>query len=147
MFVHPSPSGGLPDTIVANPTPPGPLNSMRRLLKPSSSLFLPIRRLWEPSRTLVLCIHGLAILSAALLEKTNSFVYTANPGSLSEHKTSVRTKSKIGLHFNEPGHSLHNMEIDVIEKVFDRGRPIIEKRESMWIEVLEAEYKGVNQKQ
>ena len=67
----------------------------------------------------------------------------------SEHKTSVRTKAKkvVGLHFNEPGHSLHNMEIAVIEKVFDRGRPTIEKRESMWIEILEAEFKGLNQKQ
>ena len=67
----------------------------------------------------------------------------------SEHKTSVRTNAKkvVGQHFNEPGHSIYNMEVAAIEKVFDRGRKIIEKRESMWIENLEAEYKGLNQKQ
>ena len=67
----------------------------------------------------------------------------------SEHKTSVRTHAKkvVGQHFNEPGHSIFNMEVAAIEKVFDRGRMIIEKRENMWIEFLEAEYKGLNQKQ
>ena len=67
----------------------------------------------------------------------------------SEHKTSVRTHAKkvVGQHFNEPGHSIYNMEVAAIEKVFDRGKKIIEKRESMWIENLEAEYKGLNKKQ
>ena len=51
-----------------------------------------------------------------------------------------------GQHFNEPGYSIYNMEVAAIEKVFDRGRKIIEKRESMRIENLEAEYKGLNQK-
>ena len=67
----------------------------------------------------------------------------------SEHKTSVRTNAKnvVGQHFNEPGHSIFNMEVAALEKVFDRGKQIIEKRESMWIETLEAEFKGLNQKQ
>ena len=67
----------------------------------------------------------------------------------SEHKTSVRTNAKkvVGQHFNEPGHSISNMEVAALEKVFDRGKQIIEKRESMWIENLEAEFKGLNQKQ
>jgi hypothetical protein len=39
------------------------------------------------------------------------------------------------------------MEVAALEKVFDRGKQIIEKRESMWIETLEAEFKGLNQKQ
>ena len=67
----------------------------------------------------------------------------------SEHKTSVRTKSKkvVGLHFNGPGHSMANMEIMAIEKVFTNGTKFIEKRESMWIEKLEAEFKGLNKRQ
>ena len=46
----------------------------------------------------------------------------------------------------QPGHSIYNMEVAAIEKVFDRGRKIIEKRESIWIENLKAEYKGLNKK-
>jgi hypothetical protein len=67
----------------------------------------------------------------------------------SEHKTSVRTNSKkvVGQHFNGPGHSIFNMEVAAIEKVFAQGKQTIEKRESMWIENLEAEFKGLNQKQ
>ena len=64
----------------------------------------------------------------------------------SDHKTSVRTHAKkvVGQHFNEPGHSIYNMEVAAIDTIFDRGRTIIEKRESMSIENLEAEYKGLN---
>ena len=53
----------------------------------------------------------------------------------------------IGQHFNGPGHSIFNMEVAAIEKVFAKGKQTIEKRESMWIENLEAEFKGLNQKQ
>ena len=54
----------------------------------------------------------------------------------SDHKTSVRTKQNnvIGHHFNLPGHTLDNMMVTGIEKVYTSGRRIIEKRESMWIE-------------
>ena len=65
----------------------------------------------------------------------------------SEHKTSVRTRANkvVGQHFNGPGHSLSNMEVAAIEKVFENGKKIIEKRESMWIQNLEAEFRGLNQ--
>ena len=53
----------------------------------------------------------------------------------------------VGQHFNEPGHSIFNMKVAALEKVFDRGKPIIEQRESIWIEILEAEFKVLNQKQ
>ena len=66
-----------------------------------------------------------------------------------EHKASVRKKSPnvIGQHFSSTGHSLDNVQITAIEKVFTKGRTYIEKRESMWIERLEAEFKGLNIKQ
>ena len=53
----------------------------------------------------------------------------------------------VGQHFNGPGHSIFNMEVAAIEKVFSKSKQTIEKRESMWIDHLEAEFKGLNQKQ
>ena len=53
----------------------------------------------------------------------------------------------VGQHFNGPGHTILNMEVAAIEKVFAKDKQTIEKRESIWIEYLEAEYKGLNQKQ
>ena len=63
-----------------------------------------------------------------------------------EHKTSVRTKSKctVSEHFNGPGHSLHDMQIIALEKVFTPGQRILEKRESLWINKLEADHSGFN---
>lgn len=65
-----------------------------------------------------------------------------------EHKTSVRNNSRctVGEHFNGPGHSLHDMKILALEKVFTPGQQILEKRESFWINKLEAEYSGLNRK-
>ena len=45
------------------------------------------------------------------------------------------------------GHSIFNMEVAGIEQVLATGKQTIEKTESMWIEHLEAEYKGLNQEQ
>ena len=69
-------------------------------------------------------------------------------GRLSEHKTSVRKNEKnvVGQHFNGPGHSLDNLKITAIEKVFNRSREIILKRESLWINLFEAEHQGLNAK-
>ena len=63
-----------------------------------------------------------------------------------EHKNSVRTNQKntIGDHFNGPGHSLANMNIFGLEKVFNTKPQILEKRESMWIKNLISEFKGLN---
>ena len=65
----------------------------------------------------------------------------------SEHKTSVQTRTNkvVGQHLNGPGHSLNNLEVAAIEKVFEKGKNITEKRESMWIENLEVEFRGINQ--
>ena len=67
----------------------------------------------------------------------------------SEHKTSVRKKynNVVGQHFNSPGHSLENLQVTALEKVYTLGTPYIEKRESMWIERLEAEFRGLNIRQ
>ena len=52
----------------------------------------------------------------------------------------------VGQHFNGPGHSLENLKITAIEKVFKRGTETILKRESLWINLFEAEFKGLNSK-
>ena len=66
----------------------------------------------------------------------------------SEHKSSVNTKKNnaIGDHFSGPGHTIANMNILALEKVFKPGVQIIEKRESYWINKLEAEHQGLNRK-
>ena len=63
-----------------------------------------------------------------------------------EHKNSVGNKAKnvVGVHFNGPGHSLENLKIIAIEKVFNRSQEIILKRESFLISTFEAEYQGLN---
>ena len=63
-----------------------------------------------------------------------------------EHKTSVRNHSNnaIGDHFNGPGHTMANMNILTVEKVYKPGKAILEKRESLWINKLEAEFMGLN---
>ena len=53
-------------------------------------------------------------------------------------------KNAIGNHFNGPGHSLFDMKILALEKVYKLWLPIIEKRESFWINRLEAEFRGLN---
>ena len=65
-----------------------------------------------------------------------------------EHKTSVNSNlnNAIGNHFNGPGHTISNMNILGIEKVFNPGVQIIEKRESYYINKLEAEFQGLNRK-
>ena len=65
-----------------------------------------------------------------------------------KHKSSVRTKNKntIGDHFDGPGHSMANMNILALEKVYKQGVKIIEKRESFYINKFEAEFKGLNRK-
>jgi hypothetical protein len=44
------------------------------------------------------------------------------------------------------GHSLHDMQILALEKVFTAGQRILEKRVSLYINKLEAEYSGLNRK-
>ena len=67
---------------------------------------------------------------------------------LAEHLNSVKKNEKnvIGQHFNGPGHSLAHLQITTIEKIFNRGTQTILKRESLWINRFEAEFKGLNMK-
>ena len=53
-------------------------------------------------------------------------------------------KNVVVVHFNGPGHNLENLKISTLEKVFNVGQETILKREAMWINLFEAEYKGLN---
>ena len=57
-----------------------------------------------------------------------------------------KTKDPTGIHFNLPGHSISDMEVSVLEKVYTQSRAIRESRESMWIRNFESETKGMNEK-
>ena len=51
-----------------------------------------------------------------------------------------------GAHFNLPGHSVSDMRISVLEKVFNPDPMIREQREKYFINKFEAKYKGMNRK-
>ena len=49
-----------------------------------------------------------------------------------------------GLHFNQKGHSVHNMRITVLEKVFNKNPLFRKQREKMYIQKFNTKYKGLN---
>ena len=51
-----------------------------------------------------------------------------------------------GAHFNLPGHSVSDMKITVVEKVFNPDPMIREQREKYYINKFQAKYKGMNRK-
>ena len=57
-----------------------------------------------------------------------------------------RTNQATGEHFNLPGHGLHHLQVSILEKVWDRGRQLLEVRESMYIREFQTERRGMNVK-
>ena len=65
-----------------------------------------------------------------------------------EHKGYVTNKictKATGLHFNEKGHSVIDMEITILEKVFNCNPQFRKQREKMWINKFRTRYKVLNQ--
>ena len=65
----------------------------------------------------------------------------------SEHKGYVNTKNQsktTGMHFNQKGHSVNNMEITIIEKVYNQDPLLRQQREKMFIQKFNTKYKGLN---
>ena len=60
-----------------------------------------------------------------------------NPPTKMENKAS-------GKHFNEPGHSVNDMTVTVIEKIFNNDPNFRKQREKMWINKFNTRYKGLN---
>ena len=65
----------------------------------------------------------------------------------SEHKGYVNTKNQsktTGMHFNQKGHSVSNMQITIIEKVYNQDPQFRKQREKMFIQKFNTKYKGLN---
>ena len=64
-----------------------------------------------------------------------------------EHRGYVNTKNKsktTGAHFNTRGHATSDMEITVIEKVFNQDAQFRKQREKLWIQKFNTRYRGLN---
>ena len=65
----------------------------------------------------------------------------------SEHRGYVNTKNlskTTGAHFNEKGHSISDMEITIIEKLFTEDPQFRKQREKMFIQKFNTRYRGLN---
>ena len=68
---------------------------------------------------------------------------------ISEHKGYITRALKhkaTGEHFNLPGHRLADMEVTIIEKIFNEDLKFRKQKEQMWIETFNTKYKGLNRK-
>ena len=51
-----------------------------------------------------------------------------------------------GAHFNLPGHSVSDMRITIVEKVFNPDPMVREQREKYYINKFGSKYRGINRK-
>ena len=56
----------------------------------------------------------------------------------------ITTEKKTGEHFNGKGHSVSDMEITVIEKIYDEDIQFRKQREKMYIQKCNTRHKGLN---
>ena len=66
-----------------------------------------------------------------------------------EHKGYVSTRNfskTTGMHFNEKGHSVSDMTITIVEKLFNQNPLFRKEREKMYIQKFNTQYKGLNRK-
>ena len=67
----------------------------------------------------------------------------------SEHRGYVTNRhlaKATGYHFNLPGHSISDMEVTVLEKIFNLDPQYRKTREAKWIQEFNTKYKGMNRK-
>ena len=55
------------------------------------------------------------------------------------------TKST-GEHFNTPGHNMADMQVTILEQLFNSDPQFRKTREKMYIERFNTKYKGLNKK-
>ena len=61
------------------------------------------------------------------------------------HSVNTKNQSKTtGMHFNQKGHSVNNMEITIIEKVYNQDPLFRKQREKMFIQKFNTKFKGLN---
>ena len=64
-----------------------------------------------------------------------------------EHKGYVSNNmlnKATGAHFNQKGHRISDMEISVVEKIFNNDAQFRKQREKMFINRFNSKYKGMN---
>ena len=64
-----------------------------------------------------------------------------------EHKGYVNTNNiskSTGAHFNSKGHSVSDMRITIIEKIFSQEHQIRKEREKLYIQKFNTRYRGLN---
>ena len=64
-----------------------------------------------------------------------------------EHRGYARAQMKnkaTGKHFSEKGHSVSDMTITVLEKIFNPDPQYRKQREKMWVNKFNTKYKGLN---
>ena len=65
----------------------------------------------------------------------------------SQHQSYVKNRNiskATGNHFNQRGHSLADMKVTVLEKIYNQDPNYRKERESMWIRKFNTKYKGIN---
>ena len=65
----------------------------------------------------------------------------------SEHKGYVNNNNiskSTGAHFNSPGHSVSDMRITIIEKVFSQEHQVRKQREKLFLQKFNTKYRGLN---
>ena len=68
---------------------------------------------------------------------------------ISDHRgyiTKSQTNKATGEHFNLPGHKVSDMEVTILEKIWNEDPQYRKQREQMWIEKFNTKYKGLNRK-
>ena len=64
-----------------------------------------------------------------------------------EHKGYVNTNNQsksTGAHFNSKGHSVSDMDVTIIEKVYNQDIQFRKQREKLYIQKFNTRYKGLN---
>ena len=63
-----------------------------------------------------------------------------------EHRNSVKptTTKTVGLHFNQPGHGIHDMVFLPFERVVSNDPFVLEARETYWISKYDSVNQGMN---
>ena len=67
----------------------------------------------------------------------------------SEHRGYVNNRhlnKATGEHFNLPGHSVADMKVTILEKIYSQDEMIRKEREAMFISKMNTKYKGMNKK-
>ena len=64
-----------------------------------------------------------------------------------QNKTDAGKRTEAtGDHFNLPSHSISDMRLQIVEKVFDKSKAVRLQREKLYINFFESDHRGINRK-